>query len=438
MKSSAPLLAFALLLSLRTAPARADETKLLTTETTRQAILDLWDDEPTSPSDANAPTPPSNDFLPSDTEAAPPGALPKQGLSPKTTIYPRTMMRSGPPMERKTALDEAYEGVIDDTIGLVLHPDCPHLTRDCGCLPPSWPHRSGVFGEYLFLRPRSRDVSYAMPVALDSVVPTPGAIVPVGTIGTNDPNYSSGFRVGVNRAIDQFASIRGTYTYYQNSERDSITAAPDTELHSLVSHPGIIQPNLPFTTAASSSSVNFQMADVELRKLLAYSPYYALNYSVGARYVHLSQDFGTNLTGLRDAADNVSADSNFDGGGIRFGLDGEHYARRTGLMAYWRTGASFVGGQFRANYRETFGFDPLVIQSHWNGGRLVSILDAELGVGWTSKTQRMRLRAGYLVSGWFNTVTPGDYISATQHNNYGNLSKSFSFDGLTASVEYRY
>jgi hypothetical protein len=244
----------------------------------------------------------------------------------------------------------------------------------------------------------------------------------------------------VNRAIDEFASVRGSYTYYYNSARDSVTAQPGSGLSSLVSYPGLLPPGASFGYGQAGSSLSFQFADVEVRKILVYGQHHALNYSIGARYAHLSGGLNVEQRGAPGVVDFVTAKSNFDGGGIRFGLDGEHYARRTGLMAYWRGGASFIGGQFREDYTDQYipAGAPTTVNSHWNGGRLLTILDAEIGVGWSSKSQRMRFRTGYLINGWFNTIGPGSYVGAVQSGNFDHMVKAFSLDGLTASAEYRF
>jgi hypothetical protein len=450
MKLWAPLLALVVALFVSAPQAQADNKKPAALGTASKVISDeSWDDaiyEDDAPApDAPAVPPtqsmsPGQSMSPSDVEVVPPGGS-ANPLSGSGTIM-RQPVRTVPAWTKTPALDEAYEGIIDDTVGLVLNPDCPHLSRDCGCLPPPWAHRTGMFGEYLFLRPRNTDLTYAMPESVSTPSPpVPGGpttvLSPSGKVGNLDPNYSSGFRAGYTRAIDETASIRGTYTYYRNSARDSLTATPGNSLVSLVAYP---VPSYNFGYAEAASSLGFQFADLDLRKLVSYSEHYAINYSIGGRYVHLNGGLNVQQAGSLSGKEFIGATSNFDGGGIRFGLDGDHFARRGGLMGYWRTGASFIGGQFRADYNDTYLMPegPVLVTSHWNGGRLVTILEAEIGVGWSSKSQRMRFRAGYLVNGWFNTVGPGSYLGAVQSSNFGRLSRNFSLDGLTASAEWRF
>ena len=62
------------------------------------------------------------------------------------------------------------------------------------------------------------------------------------------------------------------------------------------------------------------------------------------------------------------------------------------------------------------GFGPA-----WKAGRIVTMLDLELGVGWTGPCDRFRLRAGYLISGWLNTVRTDEWIDAVNANQFSNV-----------------
>ena len=105
-------------------------------------------------------------------------------------------------------------------------------------------------------------------------------------------------------------------------------------------------------------------------------------------------------------------------------------------------GASFLGGEFQANYLQSTNTDPLVASTSWKAGRVVTILDLELGLGWTSCKGCFRATADYMVSAWLNTPKTEDFIRAVQNNDFGTLGGSeagrLTFDGPTARVELRY
>ena len=78
------------------------------------------------------------------------------------------------------------------------------------------------------------------------------------------------------------------------------------------------------------------------------------------------------------------------------------------------------------------------MDTSWQAGRVVPVLDLELGAGWTSPGGCLRLSAGYLVSAWFNTVTTEDFIRAVQANDFVDLGDNLTFDGLRANAEWRF
>jgi hypothetical protein len=82
--------------------------------------------------------------------------------------------------------------------------------------------------------------------------------------------------------------------------------------------------------------------------------------------------------------------------------------------------------------------DPEVVDTHWEAGRIMPILDVELGVNWTSINGRLRCGAGYLVSAWFNTPKTEDFIRGVQNGNFVNLDDMVSFDGLNVHAEFRW
>ena len=228
------------------------------------------------------------------------------------------------------------------------------------------------------------------------------------------------------------------YTYFEGDASDQCTvAAPNVVLRSQVNHPGTVAVPTNFLQATANYGVDFQLADIEYRRILACGELHALHYVIGARYGHLEQGLAsvfTNATTIEAVNTNIV----FDGGGIRLGLDGERHAANSGWLVYGRGDASFLGGEYRARYLQADNFRGLVVDSGWNEDRVVSILDLELGLGWTSCHGGLRLTAGYMFSAWFNTISTDEFIHAVQTNNSISVSDTLTFDGLVARVELRY
>ena len=166
--------------------------------------------------------------------------------------------------------------------------------------------------------------------------------------------------------------------------------------------------------------------------------YTSVNYLVGIRYASLKQTFDSQFEST--ITENVDTEVNFDGAGIRFGLEAERHGCHN-LFLYSKASASFLGGEFRGNYLQGSSNDPVIVQTNWKEARLVSILDCELGLGWESSNGHVRALTGYMFNSWLNVVKTSEYISAVQANAYHGPDKiggnGLVFDGLVARIELR-
>lgn len=299
-----------------------------------------------------------------------------------------------------------------------------------------WAHTSSVYGSVLYLRPRNADVAYAVPIDGPIVQAPANNPIQIGQVGVLDPDYEMGFMAGTNLAINCMTSIFGELTMFDSSTSDTIgTAAPDV-LRSIVSHPSSTSAATDFLSATSHLDINFDTVDVGIRHLFVGGQYFAVNYLAGARYSRLEQQF--NAMFVDNGTEEVSTEIDFDGAGLRLGLEAERQSCRTRLRIYTRSSASFLAGRFRARYFQGQSFDPSVVDTNWEAGRVVPVLDLELGAGWSSPGGRLRLSGGYMVSAWFNTVKTEEFIHAVQQNHFLDLGDTLTFDGLRASAEWRF
>ena len=319
----------------------------------------------------------------------------------------------------------------------VSEPICDtSLAGDCGCPPccscPTW----SFFGEALYLRARDAEVPYAVPIDGPIVPPPTPSPIQVGPVAIVDPDYEPGFRVGFGHALDCCTCVNATWTHYESSTADQTSIAAPDVIRSMVSHPSSQSAATDFLQAAAGYSLDFDLVDVDYRGILTYGQRYAVFYLIGGRYGRLQQDFDARFSAL--GTETVLTDIQFDGGGIRIGLDAERHALKHGIMVYARGVASFVAGEFRGSYFQGQTFDPTVVDTSWKAGRVVPMLDLEVGVGWTSPGGCLRFRAGYLFNAWYNVVKTDDLIRAVQTNNFLELGNTMSFDGLAARAEIRF
>lgn len=185
--------------------------------------------------------------------------------------------------------------------------------------------------------------------------------------------------------------------------------------------------------------IRFDLGDLDYRREFYSNECSSIGYVVGIRYASLRQQFDSQFESA--ITGNVNTQVNFDGGGLRLGLEAERFGMRN-ISVYGKASASFLGGEFRGSYLQSDTNLPVVTQTDWKEARFVSILDCEVGVYWTSCNKRVRASAGYMVSGWMNVVKSAEFISSVQANKYHGPDKingnGLVFDGLVARVEYNW
>ena len=309
-------------------------------------------------------------------------------------------------------------------------------------VPWQYNHRSALFGDFTYLRPRNAEVAYALPIEGTVAL---GAEVPVGAVGVVDQEYEPGFRVGGIWCMTEGASIRGQYSYFRSESTDSVLIAdPNTGnvLRSLVIHPNTVNAADDFDSASATQELNYDLVDIDYRALIVGCESCCgnkcavmLNGVIGGRYARFDQGFRSVFV---DGITNERVDTNIDfqGGGIRLGVEAEHHATETGLFVYGTGITNLMVGEFEADYRQINSVNGLQAFSQWTGSRVVPTLDLELGVGWVGPRRRLKFSGGYLVSTWFNVVTTEDWINAVRSNSYDDLSGVITFDGLAARAQF--
>jgi hypothetical protein len=315
--------------------------------------------------------------------------------------------------------------------------DTSSTSRTSGscCCDPLWCHRSGVFADLLYLRPGNIDYVYA--IEQTGPLPTDSPTGPVGRVGFDG---AMGYRVGATQALSDCSSLQVSYTWFQDDTQDTIAATAPNVL--------ILKPALPNIANVGSTGIvdsarydiRFQQVDIDYRSLLYGTYDSAINYFAGLRYANLKQDFRAQEdTGVPAGLSTVNSNISFDGFGIGFGLDGMRRSAYSGLLVYGRSSASFVAGEFKANYAET---TQLVVGNVGANNlvdyRVMTILQTELGSGWQSPCGRVRITAGYQFAGWFNALTTGSYIQGVQNRQFNNLNETITFDGLVTRFLWQF
>jgi len=308
---------------------------------------------------------------------------------------------------------------------------------DASCCPD--PCDWTVFGEFLYLRPGNDRVPIAVPINGAIVPPVDGIVVQAGETATADVGFQPGFRVGMSRAWDECSRVGVCYTRFEGVNNSAVATTAPLVLRSAVSHPGTYAAPTDFLDAAARYDIQFQLADLDYRRIWLSGDQYVVNYVVGARYAHLGQTLNA-ISSNSTVIETVDTQVLFDGAGIRVGLEGERHAACSGWMIYGSGMASFLGGTFRGDFLQVTnaaGAIPQVVNG-WKDDRVVSILEIEAGVGWVSESGCLRLKGGYLVSGWFNAPTTDRFIRSVHRNRVIGVDDTLTFDGVSLRAEVRF
>ncbi len=235
-----------------------------------------------------------------------------------------------------------------------------------------------------------------------------------------------------------------SYTWFDTSTTDTITTQDAIPaITSLLVHPGTDDATTPTYQAGARHDIEFDLIDIDYRSFLVQSCTSHLDYVIGLRYGNLGQNlaarFTDDLTQPEDAYA-VLTDVNFEGVGLRLGLEGERYYCRVPVKLYMKGFASLLAGEFDATYRQTGQNDPTyyLVNTGWQAGRIVPTFDLELGGGFYLPGGNMQCTLGYMFSAWTNVVKTEDWVNAVQTNDFRDMGDTMTFDGIVARVEGRF
>ncbi|MDZ4657632.1 MAG: Lpg1974 family pore-forming outer membrane protein [Bythopirellula sp.] len=308
------------------------------------------------------------------------------------------------------------------------------------CCPPWWAHRTGVWGEFLYLQATDADVTHAQQ---QNGIGGAGT-VPFGIIDRADPDYEPAYRVGVDICCTSCSSIFASYTDYESNSFGSLNAPVITggggAVGSLVHHPGAAL-TASVGPVNHSYDIDFQIGDFGMRRVWHSGPCHVVNWSVGGRYGHLDQEFFQTgvFGGGQGGQVDTTTEIEFDGGGLRFGIDAERRFADTGWSVYGKALVAPMTGRFHANYEmvnQTTDID--LALANWSDDRIVTNLEYEAGLAWMSCCCHWRVTGGYTVAHWFNAVTTDSFINAVKANDYEDVNGPLAFSGLVTRVEYRW
>ncbi len=317
--------------------------------------------------------------------------------------------------------------------------------KGCGACCACSPYAFRVYVEGLYLRARDAEVCYA--VETNSNLPTtgaPSASIPIQTspVGVLDQDYSAGFRAGFGVCLDAVSELGLGYTWFDTSTEDTLTTDAPYKITALPLHPATEYAARDSLQAAGRHDIQFDLVDLDYRSYLVQTCTSNLDYVIGLRYGNLEQAFAARYSDDLSQPSNrseVATDIDFDGAGLRLGLEGERFYCAVPVKLYMKGFASLMAGEFDATYQQTvqnnsnYGVD-----TGWTAGRIVPTFDLELGGGFYLPGGHLQATVGYVFSAWTNVVKTEDWIHAVQANDFRDMGDTITFDGVVARVEGRF
>lgn len=304
-------------------------------------------------------------------------------------------------------------------------------------------HIVRAYGEFLYLRARDVEVPYA--VETNSNLPSPTAPIQTSPIALVDQDFQAAFRAGFALSLDECSEVAVTYTLFETSADHQITRNPASTLFAIapmVIHPATANAITSSVEAAATAGIDFDLIDLDFRRVLVRTCQADLIGVVGVRYGQLEQTFAARFTDSLAQAENrseVATDIDFEGIGLKLGLDGDYYATRLPVMVYMKGAVSLLAGEFDATYQQTVQNNAgLGVNTAWSAGRIVPTFDLEVGGGFCSPSGNLRATAGYAYSAWTNVVKTEDWINGVQNNLFRDMGDSITFDGFVFRVEGRF
>jgi hypothetical protein len=308
-----------------------------------------------------------------------------------------------------------------------------------GCALACCQPRCSFYADWLYLQVVDADVAHAQQ---QNGIGGAGT-VPFGDVGTVEMEYNSGGRVGGSIACGPCSGVNVSFTHFE-SDSFNVVEPPfipggGGAVGSLVHHPGAAI-TASVGPVAAEYAIDYQLGEIMYRSLLSGGACHTINYAVGAQLGHLEQGFVQ--TGIFSGGQSGTIDTytniDFDGGGLKAGLDAERWLG-WGFSAYGRAAAAIMTGRFSSHYRMINSTtDVRLAIVDWKDDRVVPHLEYEVGLSWTSPSGHWRFATGYLLSHWANVVSTPEFIDAVQANNYVDVDGDLTFDGAVTRAEVRW
>ena len=286
-------------------------------------------------------------------------------------------------------------------------------------LPHDTPHGWFATGEYLLWRPRMTGLDYG-------IADPSYDLTPQGQVRNLSYQLSSGLRVGLGYRLPREGwEVGFTYTYLHSTANASLVAAPGGVLYPTQTKPGFIDVA---NRADASSSLDYNVFDVEFGRTWEVDPYLSLRAIGGVRFASIDANSSFRYDGLQAKLAEVRGQSGFDGVGPMAGLEAR-WAVVNGLSLFGNARGGLLYGDFIGSTLET-NANGLSVNgdiSDTSAG-VAPFVSVALGGSWRWKN--VSLAAGYEVTQWFNVMNRPQFTDDFSEGKVARRRSDLSFDGV--------
>jgi hypothetical protein len=300
---------------------------------------------------------------------------------------------------------------------------CAEAFASCDNRAEGCPDGLFIEADYLLFRPRRRNLDFAL------LAPSNQGIA-VGTIESVDWNTESGFRIGAGYLLPiQGWDVGADYTYFHSSGSRAVARTAGETLFATMTHPGGIEQ---VDTANASSSLNYNVLDLEVGRGLNVGDRFTLRLFGGGRFAWIDQSENAFYNGGDANHALASASVDFNGAGLRLGGEGRMNLG-WGLHLYAGGSGSLVVGDFRTHRLETNAGGAVTnVDVSEKFDKVVPVAELGLGVGW--EYRKLQIRAGYEMTNWFGLVDVPDFVDDVHQAKFTRRTGDVSLDGLVLQV----
>jgi hypothetical protein len=279
---------------------------------------------------------------------------------------------------------------------------------------------------------------------LTSAVPPNGTIDFDGHLERVTPDWSPGFRVGFggNMSYDEW-DIFLNWTWFKSHARDSSHASKRGVLLVLWGHPDVDSGANSANGAVYAKglwNMRLNTLDLELARSFWVGKHFSLRPFFGARAAWIDQDFKIDyhLTTTPITEAELKAESDFEGGGVRAGLDAR-FTLLGGWSFYGLASASMLYGHFDCDFHEEWVEDDIA-RTRDGFHQAVSTAQLALGVRWDTYVHHDRyhfgLYAGWEQNIWFGLNKMNRYFHQLHEGNLEQLNSDLTLQGGTFGIHF--